>query len=125
MLVRLLFRLDNKFTYSLVIKLKELYPYLILYITELSSSTANLALNTFEAYINEIDITETIDKYNYFIRIGNVYNSFFHSFKTYEYYLKAWEEKNDIELAKRILDLIIRMHITEYPDTDVVSVRTV
>jgi hypothetical protein len=108
-LIELLFKLDNKFTYSLILKIQDIYQYLTLYIIDIAARTDNIRLNDFEIFLSQIDLSNRINSYQMYVNIGNLYNSFFNSFKTYEYYLKAWEKQNDIELATRILELIIRM----------------
>lgn len=108
-LVELLFKLDNKFTYSLILKIQDRYQYLLLYVIELSAKAKNINLHDFKIFLAQIELSNIIDSYQLYVNIGNLYNSFLNSFQTYVYYLKAWEEQNDIELAQRILELIIRM----------------
>lgn len=108
-LFKLLFNLDTKYTFNLVNKINKTYPYLTPYILELSSKSLTVKLNDIESFITNISLDEILDNFQFNVLIGNIYNSYFNSFKTYQYYLKAWEEHHDIELAKRILDLMIRM----------------
>jgi len=82
-LVELLFKLDNKFTYSLILKIQDKYQYLPLYISELASRTDNIKLNDFEIFLGQIELSNRTDSYQLYVNIGNLYNSFFNSFNTF------------------------------------------
>lgn len=108
-LVKILFKIDSKYTFSLVLKVSPLYPYLIAETMLLSSKIINVNLYDFQNFTEQIDEKLILDKFSYYANIGTVYGSFFHYYKTYKYYLLAWQEKNDIGIGKAILDLIVRM----------------
>lgn len=107
-LIKLLFKLNSSYTLNLVIQLQKMYPYLIFDCLNKIQKRNFRTLIDFENFLSRIN-ENLINKFQYYATIGDIYNQFFHLYKAYVYYCKAWEEKNDTELAKRILETIIRM----------------